>query len=68
MTVGQKVWARFTTFSALAEHERPKKDELYPIRDGEITYIHPRGRFLLVQTRTPGGNIVESFRPDEVWT
>ena len=47
MTVGQKVWARFTTFSALAEHERPKKDELY---------------------RTPGGNIVESFRPDEVWT
>ena len=68
MTVGQKVRARFTTFSALAEHERPKKDELYPIRDGVVTYIHPRGRFLLVQTRTPSGNIVESFRPDEVWT
>lgn len=68
MTVGQKVRARFTTFSALAEHERPKKNELYPIRDGVVTYIHPRGRFLLVQTHARGGDIVESFRPDEVWT
>lgn len=68
MTVGQKVRARFITFSTLADEPRPKKDKIYPIRDGVVTYIHPRGRFLLVQAHARGGDIVESFRPDEVWT
>ncbi len=66
MTIGQQVQARFKTIPALAEESHPNKDKIYPIRGGEIVYIHPKGRFIVVRTRVAGGEVAEAFRPCEV--
>lgn len=66
MTIGQQVKARFQTIPALAEESHPNKDKIYPIRGGEIVYIHPKGRFGTVRTSVAGGEVTETFRPCEV--
>ena len=40
--------------------------DIYPIRLGEIVWIHPKGRLVSVKTTVRGGQITETFRPWEV--
>ena len=66
MTIGQAVKARFETIQSLPGNGHPTKDQLYPIRTGEVVFIHPKGRFVTVRTHTKGGDISENFLPSEV--
>lgn len=66
MTIGQTVKARFEIIPSLLETGHPTKDQLYPIRTGEVVFIHPKGRFITVRTHTKGGDIAENFLPGEV--
>lgn len=66
MTVGQQVRARFRTVPVLVEQGRQSDENLYPFRQGTVVWIHPKGRFIAVQTHTAGGDWTETFRPWEV--
>lgn len=66
MTIGQTVNARFKTIPNLLKSKSTADEETYPIRTGEIIYIHPKGRFISVQTETAGGPVVEDFQLCEV--
>ena len=66
MTIGQTVSARFKTIPNLLKSKSTADEETYPIRNGEIIYIHPKGRFISVRTETAGGPVVENFRLCEV--
>ena len=66
MTIGQTVNARFKTIPNLLKSKSTADEETYPIRTGEIIYIHPKGRFISVRTETAGGPVVEDFRICEV--
>lgn len=66
MTIGQTVNARFKTIQNLLKSKSTADEETYPIRTGEIIYIHPKGRFISVRTETAGGPVVENFRLCEV--
>ena len=66
MTIGQTVSARFKTIPNLLKSKSTADDGTYPIRTGEIIYIHPKGRFISVRTETAGGPVVENFRLCEV--
>ena len=66
MTIGQTVSARFKTIPNLLKSKSTADEEIYPIRTGEIIYIHPKGRFISVRTETAGGPVVENFRLCEV--
>ncbi len=66
MTIGQTVNARFKTIPNLLKSKSTADEETYPIRTGEIIYIHPKGRFISVRTETAGGPVVENFRLCEV--
>lgn len=66
MTIGQTVSERFKTIPNLLKSKSTADEETYPIRTGEIIYIHPKGRFISVRTETAGGPVVENFRLCEV--
>lgn len=66
MTIGQTVSARFRTIPNLLKSKSTADEETYPIRTGEIIYIHPKGRFVSVRTETAGGPVVENFQLCEV--
>ncbi len=66
MKIGQVVRARFRSLPAQLEGQHPTKEQTYPIRRGEVVYIHPKGRFISVRTETAGGPVVENFRLCEV--
>ena len=66
MTIGQTVSARFKTIPNLLKSKSTADEETYPIRTGEVIYIHPKGRFVSVRTETAGGPVVENFRLCEV--
>ena len=66
MTIGQTVSARFKTIPNLLKSKSTADEETYPIRTGEVIYIHPKGRFISVRTETAGGPVVENFRLCEV--
>ena len=66
MTIGQTVNARVKTIPNLLKSKSTADEETYPIRTGEIIYIHPKGRFISVRTETAGGPVVENFRLCEV--
>lgn len=66
MTIGQTVEARFKTIPNLLKSKSTADEETYPIRTGKIVYIHPKGRFVTVTTKTPGGDVTETFRPGEI--
>ena len=66
MTIGQTVSARFKTIPNLLKSKSTADEETYPIRTGEIIYIHPKGRFISVRTETVGGPVVENFQLCEV--
>ena len=66
MTIGQTVSARFKTIPNLLKSKSTADEETYPIRTGEIIYIHPKGRFVSVRTETAGGPVVENFQLCEV--
>ncbi len=66
MEIGQRVRARFLTVPQMVEKERAKEKDIYPIRLGEIVWIHPKGRLVSVKTTVRGGQITETFRPWEV--
>ena len=66
MTIGQTVNARFRTIPNLLKSKSTADEETYPIRTGEIIYIHPKGRFISVRAETAGGPVVENFRLCEV--
>ena len=66
MTIGQTVNARFKTIPNLLKSKSTADEETYPIRTGEVIYIHPKGRFISVRTETAGGPVVENFRLCEV--
>lgn len=50
--------------------ERAKSErssvELCPMRTGRVTWVHPKGRFITVTTKTLGGDVTENFLPGEV--
>ena len=66
MTIGQTVSARFKTIPNLLKSKSTADEETYPIRTGEIIYIHPKGSIISVRTETAGGPVVENFRLCEV--
>mgnify|MGYP007106424450 CR=1 FL=1 len=66
MTIGQTVNARFKTIPNLLKSKSTADEETYPIRTGEVIYIHPKGRFISVRTETAGGPVVENFQLCEV--
>lgn len=66
MTIGQIVNARFKTIPNLLKSKSTADEETYPIRTGEVIYIHPKGRFISVRTETSGGPVVENFQLCEV--
>ena len=66
MTIGQTVNARFKTIPNLLKSKSTADEETYPIRTGKIVYIHPKGRFVTVTTKTLGGDVTENFLPGEV--
>lgn len=66
MTIGETVNARFKTIPNLLKSKSTADEETYPIRTGEIIYIHPKGRFICLRTETAGGTITETFQPCEV--
>ena len=66
MKLGQVIRARFQSIPSQFEGQHPTKEQTYPIRRGEVVYIHPKGRFISVRTETAGGTITETFRPCEV--
>ena len=66
MTIGQTVNARVKTIPNLLKSKSTADAETYPIRTGEVIYIHPKGRFISVRTETAGGPVVENFRLCEV--
>lgn len=66
MTIGQTVSARFKTIPNLLKSKSTADEETYPIRTGEIIYIHPKGRFISVRTETAGAPVVENFQLCEV--
>lgn len=66
MTIGQTVNARFKTIPNLLKSKSTADEETYPIRTGEVIYIHPKGRFISMRTETAGGPVVENFRLCEV--
>ena len=40
--------------------------DMNAVQTGKIVYIHSKGRFVTVTTKTPGGDVTETFRPGEV--
>ena len=66
MTIGQTVSARFKTIPNLLKSKSTADEETYPIRTGEVIYIHPKGRFISVRTETAGGPVAENFQLCEV--
>lgn len=66
MTIGQTVSARFKTIPNLLKSKSTADEETYPIRTGEVIYIHPKGRFISARTETAGVPVVENFQLCEV--
>lgn len=66
MKIGQKVKARFQTLPAQCERGQKSQEDVYPMRSGIITYIHPQNRFACVTVHTGGGDVTEAFKPWEV--
>lgn len=66
MEIGQTVKARFKTIPSLLKGKSTADEETCPVRTGKVVYIHPEGRFLSVRTHTPGGDITENFRENEI--
>lgn len=56
MKVGDKVSRRPVSFGEREDRLAPR-----PVMTGRIVYIHPKGRFHIVEFDTPGGPIRESF-------
>lgn len=63
LEVGQKVRVRFRTIADLFCEENKNNDKKYQMREGVVTYIHPKGRYVTVATQTRGGTVTESFAP-----
>lgn len=58
MRIGQRVKRRPVTFSSSSED-----NERWPakVMEGTVVYIHPKGRFHVVEFQLPGGKVRESF-------
>lgn len=63
LKIGQRVRATFVTLSSdpLADHKA-----LHPERTGVIVYIHPKGRYVMVESAVRGGSVRECFQPGDV--
>ena len=66
MKIGQTVDAKFKTLPVERAKSERSSVELCPLRRGQVAWIHPRGRFITVTTRTKGGDVTETFRCGEV--
>lgn len=66
MKIGQTVEAKFKTLPVERAKSERSSVELCPVRRGRVAWIHPRGRFITVTTKTLGGNVTENFLPGEV--
>lgn len=66
MKIGQAVKVRFQTLPTQCERGKKSQDDVYPVRSGIITYIHPQNCFVCVTLHTGGGDITEAFKPWEV--
>lgn len=67
MKIGQTVEAKFKTLPVERAKSEQSSVELCPIRRGRVKWIHPKGRFITVTTKTLGGDVTENFLPGEVW-
>lgn len=66
MKIGQTVRAKFKTLPVERAKSERSSVELCPMRTGRVTWIHPKGRFITVMTKTLGGYVTENFLPGEV--
>ena len=66
MKIGQTVEARFKTLPVERAKRERSSAEMCPLRRGQVAWVHPRGRFITVTTRTKGGDVTENFLPGEV--
>lgn len=66
MKIGQAVEAKFKTLPVERAKNEQSSVELCPMRTGRVTWVHPKGRFITVTTKTLGGYVTENFLPGEV--
>lgn len=66
MKIGQTVEAKFKTLPVERARSERSSVELCPIRRGWVAWVHPKGRFITVTTKTLGGDVTENFLPEEV--
>lgn len=66
MKIGQTVEAKFKTLPVERAKSEQSSVELCPVRRGRVEWVHPRGRFITVTTRTKGWDVTENFLPGEV--
>ena len=60
--VGQKAVCKPKTFHEYDEECNKKRVTM----TGRVSFVHPEGRFVLVEFETPGGLLRECFNPREV--
>lgn len=66
MKKGDRVRARFMTLPA--EPYGSSDGPRHKVRVGTVVYVHPKGRYDVVETQLPFGVVREAFRPEEIMT
>lgn len=66
MKIGQTVRAKFKTLPVERAKSERSSVEMCPMRTGRVTWVHHKGRFITVTTKTLGGDVTETFLPGEV--
>lgn len=66
MTVGQTVQARFITLPNQMTDGDNRFEVRFPLRDAVVSYIHPEGRYVTLETVLDGKRVKESFHPNEL--
>lgn len=62
MQKGDTIKARFMTLPNEYPGSGSNDDKKFPIRDGTVVYVHPKGRYIVAEC----GGVRETFFPEEV--
>lgn len=66
MQVGQRVKARFRSLPNETTGGDNRFEVRYPLRDAVVSYIHPKGRYITLETLSDGNPVKESFHPNDL--
>ena len=62
MQKGDTIRARFMTLPNECPGSGSNDEKKFPIREGTVVYVHPKGRFIVAKC----GGVRETFFPEEV--